>query len=94
MFIINLTYKVDLSVIDENLEEHINYLDKNFNEKNFLCSGRKTPRNGGVILCNKEDKNEVMEILKEDVFFKKDLAEFEIIQFTPSKCSKEFKNVL
>ncbi|WP_195972582.1 YciI family protein [Clostridium thermobutyricum] len=94
MFIINLTYKVNLNIIDENLEDHIKYLDKNFKENNFLCSGRKTPRNGGIILCNKKNKEDVMEIIKEDVFFKKDLAEFEIIQFTPSKCSDKFKTIL
>ncbi|MGL4990601.1 MAG: hypothetical protein ACRC57_05440 [Sarcina sp.] len=40
MTIVNITYKVDLDIIERNLEEHRNFLDKNYNDKN-LCVLKK-----------------------------------------------------
>ena len=52
MFIINITYKTALDKVDLFLEQHIEYLNNQYELGNFLASGKKNPRTGGVILSN------------------------------------------
>lgn len=90
MFIAVLTYKVSLEKVDEFLEEHKLYLDKNYNLGNFIFSGRRNPWVGGVILINQDSKNHVMKIIKEDPFYKYDIADYDLIEFTPTKYDENF----
>lgn len=90
MFFAMLTYKQSLEKVDEYLEEHKLYLDKNYKLKNFIFSGRRNPRVGGVILINRTSKDQVMKIIKEDPFYIHDIADYELIEFTPSKYDEEF----
>lgn len=88
MVIINITYTVELNKIEQKLEEHIEFLNKYYANSKFICSGRKNPRTGGIILCN-ADKEEVSEIIKEDPFYINKLGNYEIIEFESSKINKE-----
>lgn len=88
MVIVNITYTVELGKIEQKLEEHIDFLNKYYANNKFICSGRKNPRTGGVILCN-ADKEEVSEIIKEDPFYINNLGNYEIIEFEASKINKE-----
>lgn len=90
MFIINLTYKKPLPHIEELLPEHIKFLNYNYDKGNFLCSGRKNPRNGGIILCNAADITHVNNIIKNDPFYQDDAAQYDIIEFEPTKYSTAF----
>ena len=87
MFIVNLTYKVPLKKIDEHLTDHVRYLDEQYSNGNFIVSGRKVPRTGGVILSVITSKEELFKIIEKDPFKIHDLADFDIIEFTPSKVS-------
>lgn len=49
----------------------------------FLLSGKKTPRNGGFILCKAKNRQEVETIIREDPFDKDQLAFYEIVEFEP-----------
>jgi uncharacterized protein YciI len=91
MYIISLTYKVSLEEVDRYLEEHIEYLNRQYEMGNFLASGRKVPRTGGIILSNVPDKDKLSQILEEDPFKKNELAEYEIIEFIPVKTCEELK---
>ncbi|WP_044200813.1 YciI family protein [Flammeovirga sp. OC4] len=91
MFIINLTYKTDLKQVDQYLEQHIEYLNEQYNLGYFLASGRKVPRTGGVILSNIESKTELLAILEKDPFHKNELADYDITEFVPSKTCDELK---
>jgi len=51
MFVIELTYKADLKEIDAHMKAHVAFLDKYYAAGNFLVSGRKVPREGGIILA-------------------------------------------
>ena len=66
MYIVSLTYKASLEAIDKELNNHIDYLKKQYAAGNFLASGRKIPRNGGVILAKAQSREELDEILKQD----------------------------
>lgn len=94
MFFALLTYKQSLEKVDEYLDEHKLYLDKNYTLGNFIFSGRRNPRIGGVILINQTSKDQVMKIIKEDPFYSNDIADYELIEFTPSKYDKQFASFI
>ena len=91
MFIINLTYKTDLATIDKYLEEHIEFLNEQYELGNFLASGRKVPRGGGIILSNVTSKTELKAIIEKDPLKKNELANYELTEFVPSKTCDELK---
>jgi len=68
MFVLSLMYVKPIQEIEKCLEEHIKFLDKYYTLGNFICSGRKNPRVGGVIICRAKDKMEVEKIIQEDPF--------------------------
>ncbi len=90
MFVVSLTYTVALSEVDKIVEAHARYLDKYYKKGNFLVSGRKEPRTGGVILAQAKSINELNSILAEDPFHRENVATYEVIEFIPSKSAKGF----
>lgn len=90
MFIISLTYKVSLTTVDQHLDAHIAYLNKQYELGNFQVSGRKVPRTGGIILSTLTDKETLMNALAKDPFSIHEIADYEVIEFVPSKTSEEF----
>ncbi len=94
MFIIILTYQKSIEIVMSNLDAHKNYLEKYYSLNKFICSGRQEPRTGGIILCNAKDKIEVNLIIKEDPFYKNNIAKYEIIQFIPTNYADGFKEFI
>lgn len=94
MYIISLTYKVPLENIDQYLDDHVNYLNDQYEQGNFLMSGKKVPRTGGVILANANNRDEISQILAQDPFYQHQLADYEVIEFVPSKSAKELEYLL
>lgn len=91
MYIINLTYTKSTDIVDKVLPRHINFLNKYYKANKFICSGRKNPRSGGIILCNSNNLDEVKWIISEDPFNIEKVANYEIIEFQPTKYADEFK---
>lgn len=85
MFVIELTYKAELSEIDAHMKAHVAFLNKHYAAGTFLISGRKIPRDGGIILAVGKTKPELESILAEDPFQKHGLAEFRVIEFRASQ---------
>lgn len=85
MFVIELVYKADLSEIDAHMTGHVRFLKKYYASGHFLVSGRKIPRDGGVILSVGKSRQEVEAIIQEDPFHKHGLADFRIIEFRASQ---------
>jgi uncharacterized protein YciI len=85
MFVIELIYKAELSEIDARMKAHVAFLNKHYAAGTFLISGRKIPRDGGIILAVGKTKPELERILAEDPFHKHGLAEFRIIEFRASQ---------
>ena len=85
MFVIELIYKAELSEIDAHMKAHVSYLKKYYAAGHFLVSGRKIPRDGGIILAVGKDKQQLEAIVKEDPFCKHGLADFRIIEFRASQ---------
>jgi len=91
VFIVNLTYKTPLEKIDRFLSQHNQYLNAQYELGNFFVSGRKVPRTGGIILSNIDDKSQLEKIIQADPFKINDLADYELIEFVPSRTSEEMK---
>lgn len=91
MFILVLKYIKPIEEVDKELKPHITYLEKYYSLQKFICSGRRNPRLGGVILCNAKNREEVDTIIKEDPFYIKKIAEYEIIEFSPTKYADGFE---
>ncbi|MBI2420391.1 MAG: YciI family protein [Ignavibacteriales bacterium] len=81
MFIILLSYKQSLSVVDTFLAGHNAYLQKYYKSGTFICSGPQVPREGGVILCSAGTVDEVHHIVSEDPFVSNGVAEYSILEF-------------
>ena len=85
MFVIELVYKADLAKIDAQMAAHVRFLKKYYASGNFLVSGRKIPREGGIILAVGKNREQIQEIVEEDPFFEHGLADFRIIEFRASQ---------
>lgn len=85
MFVIELIYKTDLEDIDAHMAAHVRFLKKYYAAGNFLVSGRKIPREGGIILAVGKSRREIEAIIKEDPFHAHGLADFRIIEFRASQ---------
>ena len=87
MYIVSLNYVKTVSEVEKYLEEHIKFLEKYYEMGKFICSGRKNPRTGGVILLNAENLEEVKKIININ-----GIAEYEITEFFPTKYAEDFAN--
>lgn len=90
MFLIVLKYEKPIEEVMKHLDDHMVFLEKYYEHNKFICSGRQEPRTGGIILCNGNNKEEINLIIKEDPFYKNNIAKYEIIEFIPSKFIKGF----
>jgi len=85
MFIIELIYKADLKQIDAHMAAHMKFVRKYYAAGNFLVSGRKIPRDGGIILAVGESREAIEAIAKEDPFYTKGLVDIRVIEFRASQ---------
>jgi uncharacterized protein YciI len=90
MFVIELTYTADLAEIDAHMKAHVAFLRKYYASGNFLVSGRKIPRDGGIIVATGRSREQIEAIVQEDPFHRHGLADFRIIQFRASQLADDF----
>jgi uncharacterized protein YciI len=91
MFVIELIYKASLEDIDAHMAAHVRFLNKYYAAGNFLVSGRKIPREGGIILSVGKNREEIEAIVREDPFHQHGLADFRIIEFRASQKAKDIQ---
>ncbi|WP_024871010.1 YciI family protein [Tolumonas lignilytica] len=94
MFIISLTYKVEIAKIEEYMDAHKAYLQAQYDAGHFIASGRKVPRTGGIILARSESLETLEPILAADPFHLHKLADYEITEFMPTMVSDDFRSLL
>ena len=85
MFVIELIYKAELAEIDASMRAHVTFLKKHYAAGHFLVSGRKIPRDGGIILARAESREEIESIVEADPFVTRGLAGYRIIEFRESQ---------
>lgn len=85
MFVIELVYKVDLKQIDAAMKAHMAWLNRHYDAGTFLLSGRKVPRDGGIILATGHDRAAIEAIVADDPFVSRGLADYRLVEFRASQ---------
>lgn len=93
MYILDLSYLKPLTEVEKYLTAHNEYLEKYYSAGNFICSGRKNPRTGGIIISTFQHIEEVNEAIKEDPFFLNKIAKYEITEFIPTKSNDNYLTI-
>ncbi len=88
MFIILIEYIKPLAEIDKLIPEHRQFLERHYGAGDFLLSGRREPRTGGVILARGESREAVQRIVEEDPFFIGKVAEYRVVEFLPTMAAE------
>ncbi len=94
MFVIELTYKAPLAEIDASMAAHVNFLKKYYAAGNFIVSGRKIPRDGGIIVAVARSLDQIEAIIREDPFHERGLADFRVIQFRASQRARDIQKLI
>lgn len=89
MFVIELVYTVPLAQIDAAMKAHVAFLDRHYAAGTFLISGRKIPRDGGIILATADSRARIEAIMAEDPFVAQGKAEVRIIEFRASQRAED-----
>ena len=93
MFIISLNYKAELEEVDRLLDAHVAYLKNEYANGNFIASGRKVPRTGGIIISGIKTRDQLEAILAKDPFNQAGITEYDITEFIPSMVADGFKTL-
>jgi uncharacterized protein YciI len=94
MFVIELIYKAPLARIDASMPAHVKFLKKYYASGHFLISGRKIPRDGGIIVAVAESRERVEAIMREDPFCARGLADVRVIEFRASQRASDIQQRL
>ncbi|MFD6243708.1 YciI family protein [Streptomyces roseolus] len=85
MFVLELTYTAPVERADALMDAHVAWLDEQYAAGVFLASGRKNPRDGGVILAAGVDRAAIERIAAADPFSSEGVCAYRITEFYPSK---------
>ncbi|MFF3910689.1 YciI family protein [Streptomyces sp. NPDC001848] len=85
MFVLELTYTAPLEAVDAALPAHVAWLDEQYAAGVFLASGRKVPREGGIILAVGEDREAVEKLTETDPLVVAGLCTYRITEFLATK---------
>ncbi|NVI07343.1 YciI family protein [Paraburkholderia youngii] len=85
MYVINLIYTAPLDRIDDALDAHRAFLAKQFDAGIFVAAGQKVPRDGGIILAVRIERDRLDRILASDPFAEQQLARYEVTEFKTTR---------
>ncbi len=94
MFIVQLTYKTPISEVDKYLQSHREFLDYYYKQGLLLVSGPIKPRTGGIIIALTKDKAYLESILQKDPYYLAEIADYQLIEFTPVMHRDELKDII
>ncbi|MCH0563537.1 MULTISPECIES: YciI family protein [unclassified Streptomyces] len=85
MFVLELDYIAPLDAVDALLDAHVAWLDGHYARGTFLASGRKEPREGGIILAVAESRARVEELTAGDPFVVAGVCTYRITEFIATR---------
>lgn len=94
LFIVLLTYRQPLAVVDRHIPEHRAFLARHYRAGHFLLSGPLEPRDGGAILARAPDRATLDEWLREDPFHANEIAAYSVVAWTPTLRAEEMDPTL
>ncbi|MFJ2076381.1 YciI family protein [Streptomyces anulatus] len=85
MFVLELTYTAPVERVDALMREHLAWLDEQYAAGVFIASGRKNPRDGGVILAVGEDRAAIERTAAADPFTEHGVCAYRITEFIATR---------
>ena len=85
MFVLELTYVAPVERVDAVLPEHVAWLDAHYSAGVFIASGRKVPRDGGIILAAGDDRAKIEALVRGDPFCVAGVCEYRITEFLATR---------
>ena len=76
------------------MREHMAFVKKYYAAGVFLASGRKIPRDGGIILATCESRERLETIVHEDPFYTHGLANLRVTEFRLSQRADDFQALI
>ncbi|MGY5033600.1 YciI family protein [Streptomyces sp. 900116325] len=89
MFVLELAYTAPVERVDRLMEAHVAWLDTQYAAGVFIASGRKNPRDGGVILAVGDDRTRIEKIAAAAPFAAEGVCAYRITEFIATKTSDE-----
>ncbi|MDV6011547.1 YciI family protein [Haloechinothrix sp. LS1_15] len=89
MYVAVSTYTAPINEIDYVLPEHIEWLERHYDSGDFLVSGRREPRVGGVIIARPMLRGKLDAILATDPFSYRHLARYDVYEFAATRTAPE-----
>ena len=90
MFVILIHYKKPINEVDQHKAAHGAYLDQFYANGSMIVSGRRLDQKGGVLIANMASRADVEQLIAGDPYAVNGVAEYEIIDFHPSKYAQDF----
>ncbi|MFI9154927.1 YciI family protein [Streptomyces sp. NPDC053367] len=85
MFVLELSYTAPLDAVDALLPAHVTWLDEQYAQGRFLASGRKEPRDGGMILAVAEDRDAIERVVAQDPFVTAGVCAYRVTEFVATR---------
>lgn len=85
MYILFINFTKSLQDIQPVFPAHLEFIDAHIKTGKFILSGGLTGKPAGVVLANINNGGELQALLAEDPFVREQVAEYEVIEFKPSK---------
>jgi uncharacterized protein YciI len=91
IFVVTIRYRGSLDEVDRLMDEHQAFLDEHYASGRFLASGRRVPRDGGMILACGSDEGEIAALVATDPFAKAGVAEYELTRIELTRLSERVR---
>ncbi|MGX2993575.1 YciI family protein [Streptomyces sp. JNUCC 64] len=85
MFVLELTYTAPVDAVDARMAEHIAWLDDLYASGVVIASGRKNPRDGGVLLAVGEDRAAIEALAATDPFVTGGVCAYRVTEFLATR---------
>lgn len=73
---------------------HNEFLERYFKAGKFILTGGLTARPAGMVLANVTSGDELKAVIAEDPFVREQLAEYEVIEFKPSRYHQSLASLI
>lgn len=85
MFVLELTYTAPMEQVNAAHDAHMEWVERHWEAGHFIASGRKVPRDGGILLSAVPDRATAEKIVAEDPFVTAGVCEYRITEFIATR---------
>ncbi|MER5969037.1 YciI family protein [Streptomyces sp. NPDC002055] len=93
MFVLELTYTAPLDEIDALLPAHREWLNEQYEAGVFVVSGRKNPRDGGLIIAVGEDRDRIEAVVASDPFVQEEVCAYRVTEVVVTQVAPGYEEL-